>query len=203
MRDSYEIQLCKEDGDLIDATLLEGIAEENLRDYAEQWQPILHRFRIEAAARRAQGEACAEGEDAHWNWARLAEQAVGNLSVRQFVIEAEGMTQGLMQVNFLQRSRIQPGQHLLYVDRLAAAPWNRGSFGQKKRFRPVGLLLMRHAIGTSFVEGFEGRVGLHSLPGAIRLYQRLSMKSFGPDADHQKLEYFELPANTTQEFSIN
>src|SRR5437764_13203685 len=155
MRESYKIQLCNEDGGLIDAALLEGIAEGNLRDYAEEWQPILQRFRVEATARRARGEDCSEGQDAHWDWARLAELAMGNLSVRQFVIEADGMTQGLMQVNLVQRSRIEPGQHLLYVDRLAAAPWNRGSFGQKKRLRPVGLLLMRHAIGTSLVEGFD------------------------------------------------
>jgi hypothetical protein len=203
MRDSYKIQLCREDGALIDATLLEGMAPENLRDYAAEWQPVLQRFRVEAVARRARGESCSEGQDTHWDWAKLAALAAGNLSVRQFVIEADGMTQGLMQVNLVQRSRIEPGQHLLYVDRLAAAPWNRGSFGQKKRFRPVGLLLMRHAIGTSFAEGFEGRLGLHALSGAVRLYQRLSMKSFGPDADHHKLEYFELPADKSIDFSIN
>jgi len=55
MRESYKIQLCNEDGCLIDATLLEGIAEGNLRDYAEEWQPILQRFRVEATARSARG----------------------------------------------------------------------------------------------------------------------------------------------------
>lgn len=203
MRDGYKIQLTDEGGRVVGAKLFEGIAEENRRDYADHWQPILRRFREEALLRRARGEECFEGDDAHWNWARLAEQAEGNLSVRQFVIEADGMTQGMMQVNFLQRSRLEANQHLVYVDRLAAAPWNRGSFGQTKRLRPVGLLLMRQAVGTSVAEGFEGRIGLHSLPGAIRIYQRLSMTSFGPDGDHQNLEYFELPAGQSPNFSIN
>jgi hypothetical protein len=204
MRDGYKVQLFDEDGGVVEAVLLEGISEENLRDYAEKWQPLLQQLRLDTVARRTKGETSFDGEDAHWNWARLVGQAAGNLSIRQFAIEAEGTTQGMMQLSLLQRSRIETNQHLVYVDRLAAAPWNRNSNGGRKHLRPIGMLLIRHAIGTSFDEGFKGRIGLHSLPGAARFYQKLSMRSFGPDADHHSLEYFEMPADQANiDFLVN
>src|SRR5205807_5950782 len=127
----------------------------NLDHFEQIWRPQLENLRQEAIKRRAKGEECHDGADAHWPWRKLVERANGDLSLRQFALEAEGETQGLMQLNLVYRSRIDPGQHIVYVDRLAAAPWNRKSKTNPRRFRPVGILLIRHAMGTSVSEGFS------------------------------------------------
>jgi len=200
VRSSYPVRLLKSDGNWIDGELFEGISETNLIHFEQLWKPQLDEMRREAIERRARGEKCYDGADAHWNWRKFVELTTGDLSVRQFTIEADGETQGLMLVSTIYRSRIEPGQHLLYVDRVAAAPWNRKSKKAPQRFRPIGSLLIRHAIGTSLAEGFSGRVGLHSLPGSTGFYcDRLAMKSFGPDPHHQNLEYFELSVAQAQE----
>lgn len=195
MRDSYKVPLIRADGTKVDGEIYEGISPENLDDFETDWYPLLVALRNEAVKRIAAGEECHDGADYHWKWRRFVERLGMDLSWKQFALEVGGETQGLMQVSFVERSRIEVGQHLVYVDRLAIAPWNRKSNKEGRRYRPVGPLLMRHAIGTSLVEGFAGRVGLHSLPGAAEFYRdRLGMKSFGSDPAHQSLEYFELSA---------
>jgi hypothetical protein len=199
VRDSYKVPLIKADGSRIEGELFEGISETNLDHFERLWRPKLEDLLRETIKRRAQGEECYDGIDARWPWRKLVERANGDLSLKHFAIEAEGETQGLMLLSLVYRSRIEPGQHIVYVDRLAAAPWNRKSKIVAQRLRPVGLLLIRHAIGTSLSEGFCGRVGLHSLPGAVSFYRdRIAMKSFGPEPAHEDLEYFELSAAQAQ-----
>jgi hypothetical protein len=195
VRDSYKVPLVRADGIKVEGEIFEGISSRNLDDFETHWYALLVALRNEAVKRIAAGDECHDGADYHWPWRRYVERLGTDLSWKQFALEVGGETQGLMQLSLVQRSRIEVGQHLVYVDRLAIAPWNRKSNKEGRRYRPVGPLLMRHAIGTSLSEGFAGRVGLHSLPGAADFYRdRLRMKSFGPDPAHQSLEYFELSA---------
>lgn len=39
--------------------------------------------------------------------------------------------------------------------------------------------------------GYEGRVGLHALPGAESFYDDQNMADYGPDPDQENLTYFE------------
>jgi hypothetical protein len=202
VRDCYKVPLVRLDGTKVEGEIYDGISTENLEDFETVWYPLLVALHQEAVTRQAAGEECHDGADFHWGWRKFVERAETDLSLKQFALEVDGETQGLMQLSLIHRSRIEPGQHLIYVDRLAAAPWNRKSNKEGRRYRPVGPLLMRQAIGTSLSEGFSGRVGLHSLPGAASFYRdRLGMRSFGfdPDPAHESLEYFELSAAQAQE----
>lgn len=180
-------------GQLVEADLFEGISDENLRDYKEKWLPALiaERERYETGCKT--DKDLLKVEDAHWNWDEKVAFTKSSLSHRHFVIESEGVTQGLMQLAFsIHHSRIDPNKHLVYIEYLSVAPWNRKNHTDALSFKGVGSILVFQAIITSLNEGFWGLVGLHALPGAVSYYKKLGMISFGSDNDHQCLEYFEM-----------
>jgi hypothetical protein len=178
---------------LIEATLFEGISDVNLKDHKEKWLPLLLGARQEANARPAQGQHVARVEDAHWDWSRKVKTYRVSLSHRHFAVECAADTQGLMQLELTHRSRIDPGQHLIYIDLLSVAPWNRKKLVERPRLIGVGSVLFTQAVGTSLEEGFSGRVGLHSLPTSADWYRKQRMQSFGPDPAYPSgLEYFEM-----------
>lgn len=201
-RDHYIVQLIDRDsGEFVDAELYEGLSDENLRQYTEEWKPLLDAAKRKALAARRAGENAPMIEDGHWDWPTKHKHTSSLLSYRHFVIERSGQTQGMMQLEMAaRRSRIEEGRHLVYVDYLAAAPWNRPAIRQPPRYKLVGSLLIRQAIGTSLDEEFAGRVGLHSLPGAAGWYRRLGMTSFGADAGYYGLEYFEFSSSSAHAY---
>ncbi len=84
------------------------------------------------------------------------------------------------------------GKTLLYIDYLESAPWNVRPFTQEPRFGAVGARLVWAAVELSLAEGFEGRVGLHSLPQAESFYEGFcGMTKLGEDPDYESLNYFE------------
>lgn len=203
-RESQTIKLeDRHNGKMVDATLFEGISDDNLREYNDVWVPSLREAIARAKALLSQGKAVSHpAEDSHWDWSGKVLETQGSLAHKHFAVECEGKTQGLMQLELsLHRSRVEVGQHLVYVDYLSVAPWNRKSIEPKPRFRGVGSALLAQAIGTSAEEGFFGRLGLHSLPNAADWYRKeFGMQSFGPDASKQGLEYFELTQESAQQF---
>ncbi len=56
----------------------------------------------------------------------------------------------------------------------------------------VGVTMVTEAVIRSLDEGFDGRIGLHALPGAEPLYQKLKMDYLGPDPKYDNLPYFEM-----------
>ncbi|MCL2716575.1 MAG: GNAT family N-acetyltransferase [Alphaproteobacteria bacterium] len=94
----------------------------------------------------------------------------------------------------------QVGKPLVYVDYLEVAPWNRRKLEAKPRLIGVGTALMTAAVMLSFDEGFEGRLGLHSLPQADAFYRQMGMRDLGEDAKYQNLKYFEMTEERTREF---
>jgi hypothetical protein len=130
--DWYQVELKDRAGDWVDAQLLLGLTPKNLEDVEKLWRPLL----IEQ-----------NQQDAHWNWRKLhADYRSASLSFPFFRIEAQGDLQGMMMLNLLERSRFDPELEILYVMRLAAAPWNRGR-SEERVLRGVGPVLLRHAIG--------------------------------------------------------
>lgn len=95
------------------------------------------------------------------------------------------------------RSRITPGQPLVYVEALATAPWNRLAIIRPPELRGVGTALLLFARQRSLQLGYGGRVGLHALPRAERFYERQRMSRFDPnpedypDLEDKPLTYFE------------
>ncbi|HVR57013.1 MAG TPA: GNAT family N-acetyltransferase [Pseudolabrys sp.] len=188
-------------GDEIDAEIRHPIEESNLHDWETKWKPI-----VEATEKRlrAQGIPRAQWpQDLHWDWRKKMTDMRGLLSGATFTIECEKATQGMMAVNVSNaRARIeqQNGQHLVYVEYLEAAPWNRKDHMAAPRFRGVGSILIITAIALSRSEDFKGRIGLHSLPQADEFYTRCGMTDLGADPKYYNLRYFEMTPEQATKF---
>ena len=83
---------------------------------------------------------------------------------------------------------------LVYVEAIATAPWNRSDIEQPPWLKQVGTLLLLFARQRSVDLGYDGRVGLHSLPGAEGFYHRQQMPEHGLDPEKDDLVYFEYNA---------
>jgi hypothetical protein len=95
----------------------------------------------------------------------------------------------------------QENQGMVYVDYLSTAHWNLSGFTATPRFRGVGLLLIREAVKISHAMGYEGRIGLHSLPQAEGFYRgRCGMNDVGKDKRYYNLRYFEMTAAQAEAF---
>lgn len=90
-------------------------------------------------------------------------------------------------------SRIEPSHEVIYVEYVAAAPWNRRELRAAPELRGVGIVLLKAAVQFSFDAGFEGRLGLHSKPEVEGFYRdRLKLRDLGPEvANDGKWVYFE------------
>lgn len=142
-------------------------------------------------------------EDAHWEWRQKLAARMGELQWNSFAVRCGGKTQGMMFVNLLRRCRL-PGQvneHMVYVDLVATAPWNRPRLVQRPLYRGAGFVLLVEAIALSEAEGFGGRVGLHTLPGSESWYRTtLGMQTLGADPAYQGLHYFEMTSEHAHTF---
>jgi hypothetical protein len=172
------IELQAQTGEWKQAFIHEGLTPKALQQCQAQWRPML---------------TAMEEADAHWNWTGFWETYAQNAAHTFFHLECDGSLQGLLWLESGSfNSWDNQGSPLVYVHRLCVAPWNRGSALQR-RFKPVGMVLLRHAALWSWDAGFVGRIGLHSLPKAVHWYQDiLKMSAFGKDSNHENLEYFEI-----------
>ncbi|AHJ28569.1 hypothetical protein NSP_22370 [Nodularia spumigena CCY9414] len=91
----------------------------------------------------------------------------------------------------LHGSRLAEGQRLIYVDGIASAPWNREMIQRPPNYKGVGTALLSFARTGSLELGYNGRVGLHSLPGSEKFYDLQGMIDVGEDEDYDDLIYFE------------
>lgn len=108
-----------------------------------------------------------------------------------------------MIVNTMESCRLesQKGKPLVYIEFLETAPWNRASLTRRPRYRRVGPALVDAAIQVSLNEGFEGRIGLHSLPQADRWYrEKCEMTDLDKDPRKQNLRYFEMTVKQADAF---
>jgi len=163
-------------GALEDAELWDAITDKQLADWEGAWVPELL-----AALKRlnAAGVPLKEWpQSRHWDWRKKTQAFQGYLSYPCVSLMCKDMTQGLMILDTTtKRCRIenQKGSHIVYVEYVEAAPWNRRDLFDPPHYRGVGSVLVRAAIEWSKAEEFKGRIGLHSLPQADDFYTRLGM----------------------------
>ncbi len=175
-------------GQLVEADLVDSIESNHLDDFDQLWRT--HR-------------AIQQEEHGHWDWRRKVAHYSGQLSYQFFAVECGGKTQGMMIVNTMKRCRLpqQTNRHLVYVEYLEAAPWNRREVTSDPQYKGVGSVLIAAAIQLSIDEGNHGRLGLHALPQADTFYRDVcGMTDLGSDASYSPqyaLRYFE----TTEEQS--
>jgi hypothetical protein len=183
-------------GESVPAELWDGILPKHLADWTQHWQPALKQA--------ISGVPMAQWpQNWHWDWERKVSSGAPLLSLKTFGVVATGMTQGLMSIDTTKRARVesQRGQHLVYVDYLEAAPWNRPDLVGSARFRGVGSVLITAAVELSREEGYKGRVGLHSLPQADDFYRKVCrMTDLGTDSGYQDLRYFEMTPEQARAF---
>lgn len=176
-------------GGLTPAKLYDSILPVHLDQHEQRWQPVI------AAQRKQHG---------HWDWRDKLAEYSGQLSYQSFSIECGVLVQGLMIVNAMKRCRIlsQANKHLVYVEYLEAAPWNRNFNQAGPTYRGVGKVLMAAAKQLSIDEGNKGRIGLHSLPQADSFYSRCGMTDIGPDTTYPNfpLRYFEMTESQATSF---
>lgn len=188
--------------EVVDAELWHGIVDKNLADWEAEWIPDLQR-RLKLLNQQ-KVERRFWPQSRHWDWRdklREIERRLANLS---FALVADGMTQAMMTIDLTKRARMtgHEGQHLVYIDFLEAAPWNRNDLAEEPaKFSGCGSILINAAIQQSILEGFKGRIGLHSLPQSNNFYANAcGMTDLGQDTNYENLRYFELDPDSARSF---
>ena len=84
------------------------------------------------------------------------------------------------------------GRDLVYIELLASAPWNRPTHSEGAKYKGVGRVLIGTAIRLSIDQGFNGRIGLHSLATSGSWYKDvLRLTDWGYDTV-KGMQYFEM-----------
>lgn len=200
--------LNRDTGKYEDADLFHGIDESNLAHIEGRWRPMLE-LRRKQAIKNNQSMSDINAEDAHWNWGKKALHAVEDPFLYDiFVLECGGNTQALLLTckggpDCFSRHSEHPKAHMLYVELLATAPWNRHVLVPKPTYKGAGITLIGTAVSFSIEEEMGGKIGLHSLLGAESFYRdSVGMTDLGVDNKgvHKGLRYFELPSSQVDGF---
>lgn len=188
------VLLNRKTGKFEPARVVREIDDENLADFDQCWRPMLERRRAEFANPLA--AAAGNAQDSHWDWFGKAKVARAAMGQETFAVECDGHTQGLMLVDLTRFAKLDPqrGREVVYIELLAAAPWNRHLTVPDPKYKGAGRILIATAISLSVDEGFEGRIGLHSLPQSESWYREEAGFS-DVEFDHlKKMRYFEMTA---------
>ena len=186
----------------VDAELWRPVTEKNLLDWETHWRPA-----IDAQLKLLSSvgiERKLWPQSREWDWRAKHNAFQGKLSHETFAVMAEGTTQAMMIVDLDFRARLedQRNQHLIYIDYLETAPWNRATLSRGlPKFAGAGSLLIGEAISVSMEMGFKGRIGLHSLPQSNDFYaNRCGMLDLGADENYERLRYFEMTPEVAEAF---
>jgi hypothetical protein len=173
----FDVQLIRGEGGQSVPAQLVSMTERHLDDYEFSWKPGFKRAKVENTL-------------TDWDWKQRVFVARG--AAEGYAIECENMTQGLMILRVKGwRSYFDSDRRIVYVSRLATAPWNRVDIQRPVAFKLVGSTLLKFAAFHSQYLGYGGLVGVHSLPEAEMFYQKLEMADCGLDKAFENLRYFE------------
>ena len=189
-------------GEPVPAELRDAITEQQLADWEREWVPEL--FKAVQHLGRAVVERQHWPRSRRWDWRRKVAALQGMLANPGFSIVRDGLTQGMMMVDTVRRRcrvESQKGQHLVYVEFVENAPWNRAELLGLPRYHGVGSILIKAAVALSEDSEFHGRIGLHSLPQANDFYANTcGMTDLGIDPDYEGLRYFEMTPEQSRAF---
>ena len=195
MRETIQI-IDNQSGQLVDAEIFDEITLAHFIETQAAWRPVV----LEAARALSQNptQATLIPRHFHWDWTRK-EAELKMLALKFYGISCRFHLQGIMKVETVAHSCRLPEQHgkpLVYVDYIEAAPWNikqlMTPLGKPQQYRAVGSRLFEAAVLQSDEEGFKGRIGLHSLPGAEGFYvKECGMTPVGRDPHKQNLLWCE------------
>ncbi|VAW75786.1 hypothetical protein MNBD_GAMMA12-1355 [hydrothermal vent metagenome] len=189
-------------GEFEDAELYMPLDQKNADDFETEWLPVLNSRVANLSA--DENHESANVQDLHWEWRNKIKERTGRMDFVSYAVECNGVTQGMMSAcncEFVKEPS-QLGQFLIYIDLIASAPWNRRGFTENRLYKGVGELLLGTAISYSINEGFNGRIGLHSLPQSEFWYSNVcGMTDLGIDLNHpQSLRLFEMTEEQAQSY---
>lgn len=171
-----QIQLLSGAGEPITGLLCE-MDDDHLDDYESIWKGIL---------------LATEQPDRYWMWDYKLRQSSRDRRFESYAIEVDRLTQGLIFIETQwHRAQYPPRYPLVYIEAIAVAPWNRRRLEDPPYLRGVGRALLLFARQRSLDLGYDGRVGLHSLPDSEEFYRRNQMLEYGADPEKERLVYFE------------
>lgn len=170
------VNLIAESGEIVQGNL-NPMQQRHLRDFEGAWQSTLQNL---------------DENDAFWDWAMKKRLSTTDNRFEAYAIEYKGLTQGLIWLETQwHRSWLEPDKRLVYIEAIAAAPWNRGFIKSTPYLKGVGAALLMFAKQRSSTLGYDGRVGLHALPISEGFYIHQQMSDYGEDPEKDNLRYFE------------
>ena len=196
-----------------DVDAYEGVDASSVEYVKQEWVPILQERRQLAAIRLKQlvdpnnddwqrllGEYGVP--DAHWNWDEIVKPDETRITHAAFCIRTGSNVEALMVTDLTRRCKLdqQKGDHLVYIENLAVAPWNRGAIASPRKLGGLGKMMLAVAVKLSESEGWNGRVGLHSLPQSESFYTECGFARVKVDRNYENLWYFELSIDKANEF---
>lgn len=176
---------------IVPASLIIGIDAGVIEEVGNQWK----RERIRKVAH--QGKI---PQHFHWEWGNKASQVKGLLAYEFFAIECQGVIEGLMLTESVShRAELPPdqGKPILYVEFIETAPSSTAILSDVPQYRDIGTRLIEGAANYSIDLGFDGRVGLSTLPQAERFYMKLGLEKVRWDIETQ-LYYYEWTAQAVK-----
>lgn len=189
-------------GDPFDGLLSTKVTDIQLLDAEAKWSPA--RIEIKRLLIEFGLPAFDVFEHGHWDWARKLRfsieerKVVGDELFRSLGIYAEDTWQGLAMAEATIQTRNFSNMQkdpLVYIFFVETAPWNLSipQIDQTPLFSGIGSALIATSVRFSIAKGAEGRVGLHALDQARGFYKSRGFVDFGPDEEHEGLNYMELP----------
>ncbi len=152
-----------------------------------------------AAARRWRRRLEDHGqEDASWDWQTFTSTCPAGLGAKRLKYEhyslwVAGELEALMILEISGRRRLTAKAALpqVYVEYLSVAPQNRPGLQHPRKVIGCGAAMVGFSVMASVRGGWHGRVGLHSLPGALTFYKKQGFRDLGPDALEEGFHYME------------
>jgi GNAT superfamily N-acetyltransferase len=112
--------------------------------------------------------------DFHWDWERVVRYYGGKvLHECVAILSQEGNFEGAMIYHFNAKSKLDPTNGSVYVERVSSAPHNRNWLVNEPFYKGIGTVLLYWAVIESYNAGLRGRVSLESLPtpSTVQFYE--------------------------------
>lgn len=119
-----------------------------------------------------------------WDW---CEKKRPGYEPRQTIVAwCGGHMAGFMNVWSGIPSQMDSGQSTLYIEHVAAAPWNQNTELWRRKYRQTGTALLAYAIKMSQDQAMDGRVSLHASNDSALAFYRKVAENRTPQLFHEE-----------------
>lgn len=123
----------------------------------------------------------------HWQPWKWCEKSRPGYENRQTVIGWIGpQIAGFLNVWPGFESQFESGKSTLYIEHLAASPWNQDTELWRRQYTQIGTALLAYAVKVSQDEGCDGRVTLHASNESALSFYRNAAKNRSPALFHDE-----------------